>query len=171
MHRALLFLPSILVFACASTSGGPIRQADGGYQLSCKGALRDCLAKAERICRDSGYTVSEARDLHELLGNESGQSTVMIQKSDATIYCGSSARASKPPISLKRAEPLEGPEAAPAPAATPPATAVAVRACVPGATQTCIGPAGCSGGQACAADGSRFEACDCGATSAPAASP
>jgi hypothetical protein len=36
------------------------------------------------------------------------------------------------------------------------------RACVPGATQPCTGPGGCRGGQACADDGSKFLACDCG---------
>jgi hypothetical protein len=61
-----------------------------------------------------------------------------------------------------------------APAAS--ASAAPARACVPGLTQACVGPAGCSGGQACLGDGSGYSACDCGpapATSdsaAPAAS-
>jgi hypothetical protein len=42
---------------------------------------------------------------------------------------------------------------------------------VPGATQACVGPGGCSGGQVCAADGGRFEACDCGAAKTDAATP
>jgi hypothetical protein len=158
-----LIFSAPLTLACAHGSGGPARQPDGGYEISCKGPLSDCLNKAERACHDQGYTVAEARDTHELLGNESGQSTVMIESSEATFYCGSSKRhAARPPIELKR-EP--SPQAAPTAAPT-----TAARACVPGATQTCIGPAGCSGGQACAADGSRFEACDCGG-SAPAAAP
>jgi hypothetical protein len=54
------------------------------------------------------------------------------------------------------------PPSAPAKPATP--------ACVPGATQACVGPGGCSGGQACAADGLRFDACNCGSpTTSPSA--
>jgi hypothetical protein len=51
------------------------------------------------------------------------------------------------------------------PASSKPA-ASAAGACVPGATQTCIGPAACNGGQSCLADGSGFGPCDCG-TQAP----
>jgi 2-aminobenzoate-CoA ligase len=40
--------------------------------------------------------------------------------------------------------------------------------CVPGATQTCVGPGACRGGQQCLADGAAFGPCDCGAP-APAA--
>jgi len=43
------------------------------------------------------------------------------------------------------------------------AVAPIARACVPGATQACVGPGGCQGGQVCADDGSKFLACDCGA--------
>jgi hypothetical protein len=35
-------------------------------------------------------------------------------------------------------------------------------ACVKGVTQACVGPGGCSGGQACLPDGSGFGPCDCG---------
>jgi hypothetical protein len=34
--------------------------------------------------------------------------------------------------------------------------------CVPGITQACVGPAACSGGQACLTDGSGFGPCTCG---------
>jgi hypothetical protein len=43
-----------------------------------------------------------------------------------------------------------------------PAQASAARACVPGATQACLGPGACKGAQACREDGSGFAACDCG---------
>jgi hypothetical protein len=36
------------------------------------------------------------------------------------------------------------------------------RVCSPGATQVCVGPGACSGGQVCVADGSRWAACECG---------
>lgn len=36
------------------------------------------------------------------------------------------------------------------------------RVCVPGSTQTCVGPGACDGGQSCAFDGSGWGPCDCG---------
>jgi len=36
------------------------------------------------------------------------------------------------------------------------------RVCAPGATQTCVGPGACSGGQQCLPDGSSWGACQCG---------
>ena len=38
----------------------------------------------------------------------------------------------------------------------------AATACIPGATQACVGPGGCKGGQTCVSNGSRFGAWDCG---------
>lgn len=140
-----------------------MRQADGGYSLSCKGPLSDCLRHAERLCRDKGYTVTEGRNIRDLAGHESGQSQVLIETSNATIYCGAS-HATRAPIELKRETPLEpaAPIAtAPTPAPAPPAPAPAP-ACVPGSSQACVGPAGCSGGQACKADGTGYEPCNCG---------
>lgn len=166
----LLMLPlATLALGCSrGGSGRPSRLADGGYSLACKGPLSDCLRHAEQLCKDQGYTVREARDLRELFGHEAGQSRVVVERSDATIYCGQSAP--REPIRLVRE-----PEAAmtlpakPAPA-TPPAAAA--RVCVPGATQACVGPGGCSGGQSCADDGSRFGDCNCGSAAAtPSSAP
>ena len=36
------------------------------------------------------------------------------------------------------------------------------KACVPGATQACLGPGACKGAQACRDDGSGYGPCDCG---------
>jgi hypothetical protein len=38
----------------------------------------------------------------------------------------------------------------------------ATRGCTPGATQPCVGPGACIGGQSCRSDGQGFEACNCG---------
>ncbi len=157
MQRAVWVVTFLVPAACSHGAGSPARQADGGYVLTCKGPLTDCLHHAERLCRDAGYTVAEARDVRDVLGGESGQSKIVIQKSDATIYCGT--HAPRPPIELKREPAPVAAAAPPAPAPKPPAPA-----CVPGAAQACIGPAGCTGGQACSSDGSHFEACDCGST-------
>lgn len=161
MRRPHCLLLLLLTAACSHGTGRPARLADGGYSLSCKGPLTDCLKHAERLCKDEGYTVSEARDVQELAGHESGQSQVMLQKSDATIHCGT--QAPRPPIELKR-PPQPEPAAAPV-AAAPPVAAPAPKPaalCVPGSSQACVGPAGCTGGQACKADGSGYEPCNCG---------
>jgi hypothetical protein len=156
MFRPLSMLALLLSVACSAATGRPVRHADGGYSLSCKGPLSDCLHHAERLCKDDGYSVVEAHDVRERLGHQSGQSTILIQKSDATIYCGK--HAPRAPIELKRApEPPPAPAAAPAPAPPKP-----VPVCVPGATQACTGPAGCNGGQACNADGTGYDPCNCG---------
>ena len=158
MSRPLWVLVSLLSAACSSGTGRPARLSDGGYSLSCKGPLSDCLKHAEHVCRDEGYTVTEARDVRELLGHEAGQSRVLLQKSDATLYCGT--HAPRPAIELKRPAEPAGPP--PAVAVPPPPPVKPAPACVPGATQACVGPAGCSGGQACAPDGTGYEPCNCG---------
>jgi len=113
------------------------------------------LRSADKVCREQGYTVAEARDTRELLGHEQGQSQVEVRKSEATIYCGKAPRSANPPSSeLAPPSPVSlatQPAPAPAPASV----------CVPGATHACVGPGGCSGGQACSTDGTHFEACDC----------
>jgi|GEM_PF-1600735 len=40
-------------------------------------------------------------------------------------------------------------------------------ACIPGATQACLGPGACSGAQLCSANGSGFGACNCGPLGVP----
>ena len=161
MRRALFSSGLFLLLACGGAPGAPIKQPDGGYALYCRGPLSDCLRHAERLCKDDGYWVAEARDSKQLLGHESGQSRILIEKSDATIYCGT--RSGSAPIRLVRAPdpaPTASASAAPTADATPPAKPAP--SCVPGASQACVGPAGCTGGQTCAADGAHFEPCDCG---------
>ena len=81
----LALLGSVLALGCSHNTGGPARQGDGGYQIACKAPLSECLRQAERACQEQGYTVTAARDVFERLGVESGQSTVVMQKSDATF--------------------------------------------------------------------------------------
>ena len=158
MLRPFWMLALLFPVACSHGTGRPVRQGDGSYSLSCKSPLSDCLRHAEHVCRDAGYTVAEARDVREFVGHESGQSHVLIQKSDATIYCGT--HAPRPPIELRREpEPAAAP---PVPAAPPAPAPKPAAACVPGATQACVGPAGCNGGQACNAAGTGFDPCNCG---------
>jgi hypothetical protein len=159
--RVSLLTPLLALLACSSSPPAPAKQGDGSYHLACRGALADCLQRADRICREQGYAVASARDSRERLGHESGESQVEIRKSEAIIYCGSEVPpAERPMIELKREQPVVAePAPSAAPAAPPPPPP---RACVPGATQACVGPGGCSGGQACSADGMRFDPCNCG---------
>jgi hypothetical protein len=158
-----VWLLSLTSVGCSKGgSGTPAQQPDGSYRLECGTPLSECLQRAEQLCRDQGYVLSEGRDVQELLGHEQGQSQVPVRRSEATVYC---ANDNKPPpramvevkgervTSTKRERPSNEQNPYPEQPAT---------ACVPGATQACVGPGGCSGGQACAADGSRFEGCDCG---------
>jgi hypothetical protein len=151
----------LLAAACSRSSGEPAKQPDGSYQLSCSGPLSDCLQRVEHLCKDEGYVVVEARDRHEVLGHEQGQSQVDVRKSEAIVFCGGGSQPPPRAMVEVKGEPVTRParersaqDANPYPEPE--------RACVPGITQACIGPGGCTGGQACAADGMHFEACDCG---------
>ncbi|RYZ04158.1 MAG: hypothetical protein EOO73_25065 [Myxococcales bacterium] len=168
MQRAILQLtlglPLLLsLAACGSGPRPPAKQADGSYDLSCRGRLSSCLRQAERVCGDQGYWVATAHDIRELLGHKAGQSQIGVERSDATVVCGTAPK--EDPIRLQR----EVQKETELPAAEPAAAPVGPRrACVPGSTQACVGPAGCSGGQVCSTDGAHYEPCDCGA---PAAAP
>ena len=72
-----------------------------------------------------------------------------IRISDITAVCD-----------REKPEPQLASSVAPASASSP--------ACVPGSTQACVGPGGCSGGQVCRPDGTGFGACDCGPAKAAA---
>jgi hypothetical protein len=75
-----------------------------------------------------------------------------------------------PTTTQAAAEPMPAPTPAEASAAPPPqpastaapAALPAGQVCAPGATQECVGPAACRGGQRCLPDGSGFSECDCG---------
>jgi len=150
----------LLVAGCSSAPPKPAQQPDGSYRLECQGPLSECLRRAEQLCKShGGYVVASARDVHELLGHEQGQSQVEVQKSDALVYCGNADPSFHRPIVETHQEPVRSLADDKATVQASPASS---RACVPGATQACIGPGGCKGGQACSGDGARFEPCNCG---------
>lgn len=155
-----LFVSLLTLAACSNAPHPPAKQPDGSYDLSCRGRLTLCLRQAERVCGDDGYTVQTARDVRELLGHKQGQSQIGVERSDATIFCGTAEK--EAPIRLKREEQQE--TELPSVPLSP-----RLQACVPGATQACVGPGGCTGGQVCSSDGARFESCDCGSSAPPVA--
>jgi hypothetical protein len=137
------------------------RRPDGIVHLKCQTTLADCLYEVENVCDHRRYVVLRAVDARDLKGAEPAK--MLVHSSEAFVRCGETGAWGTANKNLLEAplcaEPATAPNAAPVPA----------RACTPGATQTCVGPAGCAGGQACAPDGSRFGPCDCGPQATPPA--
>jgi hypothetical protein len=147
------------------------RHPDGSYKLTCRTALPQCLEKAEQVCKGTRYVVTRAADHHDYLGGVDSVGETEVRKSEALFVCGTRGKS----LWGKDADPMAAPSASGdaasgAGVAAAPPGAAAARACVPGATQQCTGPAACRGGQACLPDGTGFSACDCGEGNRPAAS-
>ena len=146
---------------------------NGTRQLTCRHTLPQCLSHVDDVCKGASYEILYATDTQRIYGSPS-TNEVESRTSQAVVHClgvhqepmgEAVAGASLIAAASASAKPKAAPSASGAAAPTAaPAAAPAVRTCVPGATQACVGPAGCSGGQACLPDGSGFGACDCGAT-------
>ena len=163
--KPLLLLCGV-VLACAASSGGiqSQRLPDGTIHLTCQTSLQKCLDGANQLCKGNSYDILRARDQRDRLGGELGQSNVEVRSSEALVRC---AGTKEPPPSPPAPEPtwkLPPPASAP-PAPLPPAAPE--RSCVPGATQSCVGPGACQGGQACLPSGEGFAPCDCGPATRP----
>jgi hypothetical protein len=152
-----------LVLGCAT---GPAVKtelgADGVYHLTCRTTLQVCLNEAEVVCHNERYAVLRAFDLHGYAG-DSVQPTES-RHSEAFVRCGARGTWGEENKTLM-ASPLSAVAGAPASSATPAASPV--RLCTPGASQACVGAAGCKGGQSCRPDGSGFGPCDCGPAPTP----
>ena len=152
-------LIGLLFAGCVHSS--PIQrqaQPDGVYRVDCTARLRQCLTAIEEVC-PKGYDVVQAHEDVNYRGPiEPNEPTV---KSDVIARC----KTDGPIVGGGQPKPTEA-----APSSAPP---VAPRSCTPGASQACVGPGGCHGGQQCLADGMAFGPCDCGgaAPAAPAVSP
>jgi len=122
--------------------------------------MKLCVSRADKVCGDDGYTILSGSTNKHLLGGSSSSYREMAERAELVVRCG-------PPEEPKAEEvkyvPLPPRTDEPA---SPPRSA----ACVPGATQVCVGPGACQGGQVCAVDGSGFGPCDCGPAAAPAPS-
>ena len=163
----------ILGFALAGTLFGCSRQAverqrlaDGTFMFKCESNLSACLSKVDEVCKGSPYVVHGGWDEPKVAGVDQYQ--VESHRSQVHVRCVTHDELEKnlgpkpASTSTVRAAPsaTEAPKAVTAPSPAP--IASARTSCVPGATQACVGPAACSGGQACLADGSGFAPCDCG---------
>jgi hypothetical protein len=167
MPRALAFVGVSLVVSlvlatgCASQRNVVEKVRVDVYRLKCRKALPVCLAEeGEASCQGNHYVVLRA--VNELNMRGAAPNLTEDRSSEAIIQCGPAHGwgALGKPMEGADKLPAAGAAVAPAPAPT---------SCVPGATQACVGPAGCRGGQACRADGGGFLPCDCGPT--PAAAP
>ncbi|HEY2728843.1 MAG TPA: hypothetical protein VGK52_02815 [Polyangia bacterium] len=150
---------ALALAGCATARVSAERRPDGSEHLRCRTALPACLVEAERLCEGRHYIVLRALDEHDHRGSQLYDD---VRTSEAIVRCGPPM--AWPPGVEPMALPAEtgaGPPAPP-PSASAPSPAPP-RACVPGSTQACVGPAGCQGGQACLADGAGFGPCDCGA--------
>lgn len=169
---------AVIALGSAQLGGGCVltnqptveRHPDGGYKLTCRTALPQCLEKAEEVCKGNRYLVTRAADHHDYMGGESSVGEAQVRTSEALFVCGTRGR----PLWGKDADPMAVPSAPAAASnagiASAPAGASGGRSCIPGATQQCTGPAACRGGQACLPDGSGFSSCDCGEATKAAAS-
>jgi hypothetical protein len=147
--------------ACATPHVTVDRRADGIYHLSCPLNLPECLRAAEVLCEHRRYAVLRAFDEHDLRGDTTQPTDV--RWSEAFVRCGFERSWDKDSSALHQQDlcPPAAAAAAPGP----------VRVCTPGATQACVGPAACQGGQACQPDGTHFSPCDCGPPGAAPAAP
>jgi hypothetical protein len=150
---------------------------NGARQLTCRHTLPQCLSHVDDVCKGASYEILYAIDTQRIYGSPSSNE-VESRTSQAVVHClglhqepmgeavaGASLIAAASASAKPKAAPSASGAAPPLAPAAPTAPAVpATRTCVPGATQACVGPAACSGGQACLPDGSAFGACDCGAT-------
>jgi hypothetical protein len=162
--RSLGWLSLLLVLGCARGGVRTSKLPDGTRELQCDQPLWKCLLHVDDYCKGASYEVLHASDEQLVFGSQA--SAVEGRRSRAVLRClKSGARLPDQPAVI--AEPASPSVPPPAERPSPPAPA---RACVPGTTQACVGPAACSGGQACLSDGSGFAPCDCGPATAPAGS-
>jgi hypothetical protein len=154
-------LAAVTFLVCASgcAHGIAVQKIDGDtYRITCPELPLDrCLAEtANNTCDKRAYFV--ARGISEV--NRRGRSDApdVSLSSEAIVRCAPGQGFGDQAKELMAAAPDDG--AKPAAAASPPQPPASV--CAPGSTQSCVGAGACRGGQACKADGSGYEPCDCG---------
>jgi hypothetical protein len=131
--------------ACALHVGVD-RLPNGDFHVACKQELAQCLVPLSDQCPDHGYDIVQATERREATGSPPLEQTFV--HSEATVHC----RAGKPLFGRDPNQPVT-PSVASA-AAGPPR-------CVPGVSQACATPSGCTGAQVCVADGTHFAPCEC----------
>ncbi len=148
-----LLLAALVIWACTPTHAK--RRVDGSYAINCN-SQKACLDRADRICGETGYTIVGGRHDQKIYGVPGNQK--LVGKDELYILCKQDAPSDAPDPAAGSWK-LERPDSGVALRHSPTSKNTV---CRPGETQRCIGAAACEGGQACAADGTRFGPCDCG---------
>jgi len=152
---ALILTTTLTIVGCAKA--GMTTMPDGSHRIVCERGMKVCISRADKVCGDDGYTIVSGTTKKHLLGGDGSSYREMAENAELIISCGDTP----PPPAAEETKYVALPPRTDQPV---PGTA----ACVPGASQLCVGPAACQGGQVCLADGSGFGACDCGPSATPA---
>jgi hypothetical protein len=154
MREHVLGLALVLA-GCASSTVERQRLADGSWHLTCGLPMDECARQADQLCTDQRYRILRGESRHVVRG--AGPSQVEYRISDLTFACGGHDDDASPSSGVSTPQAIRAAE---------PANPVKP-VCTPGGTQACVGPGGCSGGQACTTNGSAFGPCDCGSPKSP----
>lgn len=149
---------SLSIAACAAPHAK--RLPDGSYAIECD-AQKVCLDRAERQCGSAGYRIIDGQHDQQVVGVDGNERSV--GKDRLHIRCKSDPNSDTSEPSAPSA-PVPPPTEVVSNDKAPKNSAVV---CRPGETQKCVGAGACVGGQACKADGSGFEQCDCGRSPVP----
>ena len=139
------------------------------YRITCEKSIEPCREKALEMC-DGAYQVLET----------AGAPIAPPRMTTAPGPASTGPRYARPKwvghlvIACGNAKPapVQNPTRPPAatdtaPSESRPTTLMPGQACIPGATQECLGAGACRGAQACTADGRGYARCDCGTAILP----
>jgi hypothetical protein len=149
-----------VTIACAKPDVEIRALPDGTRELTCRHTLPQCLSHVDDVCKGNSYEVLYATDTQKIYGSPSSNE-VESRTSQAVVHCLGPHQKAMGEQTAAAGSAASAPPEGPAPVTALVAPA-GPRVCVPGATQACVGIAGCTGGQACLHDGSGFGECDCG---------
>jgi hypothetical protein len=148
-------------FVTCACSGAKIRSVGPDtWRVECTNSMATCAARADELCGDRGYTILGGQSRKEVYGPEGQQ--IAQELGELLVQCRQHQRPATPETGQARSWRLNPPRSGAPVELAAPARRPAEGVCTPGETQTCVGPGACHGGQACMADGSGFQPCDCG---------
>jgi hypothetical protein len=149
MWRPSLLLLALLAGSCTPAQIEKEKLTDGSWHLLCRLPMDLCVLQVEKVCADKHYRILRGESQLNLRGVDF---PTELPVSELVVACG---------------DRKVGTPASSAAAAASSASSPSARACVPGATQACVGRGACPGGQACRPDGSGFGPCDCAPRGSP----
>jgi len=164
MHKlSMLWLLLLLGLGGCTNVPGTRAMPDGTLEIECESDVSYCVRHAESFCGNKPLEVLDATSREGPQGDarHADGSRITIVR----FVCGRN-EAINFHLHKKHPEIPAPPEASATPQPTTPAPV-----CAAGATQECIGPGACAGGQSCLPDGSGWGACDCGTATPPTPAP